>query len=52
MTKEQALKILQDFQLWRRGSDDIPQPEPKEIGIAIDVAIECLTNNIKQCKKR
>lgn len=47
MTTEEALVILIDHQRWRRGAD-IPMLEPKEIGEAIDVAIEVLkekTNN-------
>lgn len=39
MTRKEALKILHIFQKWRRGSNTIPMPNPKEIGIAIDVAI-------------
>lgn len=39
MTRKEALKILHIFQKWRRGSNTIPMPDPKEIGIAIDVAI-------------
>ena len=38
MTRKEALNILHTFQKWRRGKD-IPIPTPKEIGIAIDVAI-------------
>ena len=36
------LTILNQFQAWRRGSDDrqkIPMPDPKEIGKALDWAI-------------
>ena len=39
MTRKEALKILHIFQKWRRGSNTVPMPNPKEIGIAIDVAI-------------
>jgi hypothetical protein len=39
MTRKEALKILHIYQKWRRGSKTIPMPHPKEIGIAIDVAI-------------
>ena len=57
MTTEEALVILIDHQRLRRGAD-IPMLEPKEIGEAIDVAIEVLkekTNNeskvVKKAKK-
>ena len=45
MTRADALKILRDYQRWRRdedGGDDapsIPMPEPRLIGLALDVAI-------------
>lgn len=45
MTREEARDLLIRFNLWRR-NDDIPNtyeiPNPKEIGIAIDVAISSL----------
>lgn len=41
MTTEEALVILIDHQRWRRGAD-IPMLEPKEIGEALDVAINVL----------
>lgn len=40
MTRKEALKILHTYQKWRRGkNNDISLPTPKEIGIAIDIAI-------------
>lgn len=47
MTRAEALDILVEFQGWRRG-DDIPQPDPKVIGKALDVAIECLTKILEK----
>lgn len=41
MTHDEALKILHTYQKWRRGAN-IPMPEPKEIGEAIDVSIRVL----------
>lgn len=35
----EAIKILENYNQWRRGAD-IPQPNPKLIGIAIDKAIK------------
>lgn len=42
MTKKEALKILTEHQLWRRGSDEVPMATPKQLGEAIDVAIKQL----------
>ena len=47
MSKDEALKILVEYNLWRRGAE-MPQPHPFVIGQAIDVAIECLTESVKQ----
>ena len=41
MKKETAAEILTAFNNWRRGAE-IPQPDPTEIGQAIDAAIEAL----------
>ena len=47
MTKAEAREVLIRYNAWRRYDgplDQTPlQPEPKEIGEAIDVAIEVLT---------
>lgn len=37
------IKYLHYYQKWRRGAD-IPMPNPKELGIAIDGAIRELRN--------
>lgn len=46
MTQEQALKILEEYQAWRRYDgpiqDSPTMQEPKLIGEAIDVAIDKL----------
>jgi hypothetical protein len=42
MNLQEALKILVIYNKWRRGSDDVELPGPKEIGEAIDVAINIL----------
>lgn len=34
--------ILRQFNAWRRGEDSIDQPDPREIGLAIDAAIEMI----------
>ena len=43
MTTAEAIEILQYHNRWRRGAD-IPMLEPKEIGEAIDKAIEVMKN--------
>ena len=39
MTPTETTTILRQFNEWRRGDEDIPQPDPREIGEAIDAAI-------------
>ena len=39
MTPAEAATILRQFNEWRRGDENIPQPDPREIGEAIDAAI-------------
>lgn len=41
-----AVKLLQRYKRWRRGAD-IEMPRPKEIGKAIDTAIEYIKKNEK-----
>lgn len=44
MTKEQVIKTLQAYNEWRRDNDGIYEmPHPKELGIAVDTAIELLS---------
>ena len=45
MTLQEAIKILEEYNKWRRGAE-IPQPNPKLIGEAIDIAI----HQLKQLK--
>ena len=40
MTPTEAATILRQFNEWRRGDEDIPQFDPREISEAIDVAVE------------
>ena len=39
MTPSEVTNILRQFNEWRRGDEDIPQFDPREIGEAIDAAI-------------
>ena len=42
MTPSEATNILRQFNEWRRGDEDIPQFDPREIGAAIDAAVEMI----------
>ncbi len=42
MKTEQAIQVLRDYNLWRRADEDMEQPDPREIGKAIDAAIEAM----------
>ena len=42
MTPTETAAILRQFNEWRRGDEDIPQPDPREIGAAIDAAVEMI----------
>lgn len=46
MTVKQAIKILRRFNKWRRGGEG-RQPDPKQFGEAIDVAIVMLEVALK-----
>lgn len=53
MTYDTALKILTQFNAWRRDNSFPPKhdmPNPKEIGQAIDVAIEVLLDRVRGLK--
>ncbi len=49
MKIQETITFLKEFNKWRRGKN-IPQPNPKEIGLAIDSAIKHLENKIKDEK--
>lgn len=49
MTIKQAIKVLKKANKWRRGGSG-NQPDPKELGEAIDVAIVMLENKAAGCK--
>jgi hypothetical protein len=36
MKTEQAIQVLRDYNLWRRGDDAMEQPDPHTVGEAID----------------
>ena len=42
MTPIETANFLRQFNEWRRGDEDIPQPDPRVIGEAIDAADEMI----------
>ena len=42
MTPTETAATLRQFNDWRRGDEDIPQFDPREIGEAIDAAVEMI----------
>ena len=42
MTPAEVTTILRNFNKWRRGNENIPQLDAREIGKAIDAAIEMI----------
>ena len=43
MTPTETAAILRQYNVWRRGNlEDLPQPDPREIGEAIDAAVEMI----------
>ena len=42
MTPTETTTILRQFNEWHRGDEDIPQFDPREIGEAIDAAVEMI----------
>jgi hypothetical protein len=36
MKTEKAIQVLRDYNLWRKGNDEMEQPDPWRIGEAID----------------
>lgn len=43
MTPAETVTILRRYNVWRRGNlEGMPQPDPREIGEAIDAAIEMI----------
>lgn len=46
MTLKESIEVLEEYNSWRRGAE-IPMPEPKKIGEALEIAINML-KNLKQ----
>ena len=49
MTPTETAAKLHNYNLWRRGNlEGMPQPDPREIGEAIDAAVEMIERMEKQ----
>lgn len=50
MTPQQAIEILKQYNAWRR-DENVPNshemPDPKEVGIAIDTAVDFISELIR-----
>lgn len=42
MTPTETTTILRQFNEWRRGDERLPMPRPREIGEAIDAAVDMI----------
>ena len=42
MTPNEIADFLENYNIWRRGSNEIPMPNPAELGKVIEAAIEYL----------
>ena len=51
MKLEKIIEKLEYLQKWRRGSNDIPQPSPRDVGETIDEAIKVLKLKLKDSRK-
>jgi hypothetical protein len=50
MKTEQAIQVLRDYNLWRRGDDTMEQPDPHTIGEAIDDVLMAIGDMEEEAK--
>jgi hypothetical protein len=50
MKTEKAIQVLRDYNLWRRGNEDMEQPDPREIGEAIDDVLMAIGDMEEEAK--
>jgi hypothetical protein len=50
MKTEKAIQILRDYNLWRRGNEEMEQPDPWRIGEAIDDVLMAIDNMEEEAK--
>ena len=50
MKTEKAIQILRDYNLWRRGNEDMDQPDPHTIGEAVDDVLMAIGDMEEEAK--
>jgi hypothetical protein len=50
MKTEKSIQVLRDYNLWRRGNEDMDQPDPREIGEAIDDVLMAIGDMEEEAK--
>jgi len=50
MKTEQAIQVLRDYNLWRRGDDAMEQPDPHTVGEAIDDVLMAIGDMEEEAK--
>jgi predicted nucleic acid-binding Zn-ribbon protein len=50
MKTEKAIQVLRDYNLWRRGNDEMEQPDPWHIGEAIDDVLMAIGDMEEEAK--
>jgi hypothetical protein len=50
MKTEKAIQVLRDYNLWRRGNEEMEQPDPHTIGEAIDDVLMAIDNMEEEAK--
>ena len=50
MKTEQAIQVLRDYNLWRRGNEEMEQPDPHTIGEAIDDVLMAIGDMEEEAK--
>jgi hypothetical protein len=50
MKTEKAIQVLRDFTLWRRGNEEMEQPDPHTIGEAIDDVLMAIGDMEEEAK--
>jgi hypothetical protein len=50
MKTEKAIQVLRDYNLWRRADEDMDQPDPREIGEAIDDVLMAIGDMMEEAE--
>ena len=50
MKTEKAIQVLRDYNLWRRGNEEMEQPDPHTIGEAIDDVLMAIGDMEEEAK--